>query len=111
MKLVEKKSTMAEEETMGEFYRALKEDKNKRRDEAVPARVEAILSLGDDGYRVTKLTDHQFRVTGIIQGSVQEVDLYPATNKMVNSKLRWSGRENDLAAWVRKFMKPLKVSA
>lgn len=100
---------MADDESMGDFYRALRDNRNKKRDEAMPSRVEAILALRQEGYEVVRLTDHQYRVTGMLQGNIQEVDLYPATNKMVNSKLRWSGKENDLAAWVRKYMKPVKA--
>jgi hypothetical protein len=98
---------MADDESLSEFYQAMREDRKRRRDEQMPEHVAAILGLRNDGYDIKQFSEDHFRVTGIVNGSEQIVDLYPGTGTVYSPKKGWKGKERDIAKWVRACVKPI----
>lgn len=74
-----------DEVTIGEAYRAMRQDRQQQRAERLPGRVEEILLLSEDGFSVKKLTVYHYRVNG-------RLDLFP-------TRQRWHDIKQNRRGW------------
>lgn len=77
-----------------DFFHEYREAQQKRRAERLPVRQQEIESLVDEGYKVQKFTEFQYRIN-------DTYDLYPIHNRWHNIKTNKRGGAQNLADFIR----------
>lgn len=77
-----------------EDFRQYKDEQQARRKERLPIRVAEIMALTNEGYKVEKKTDYQFRIENVY-------DLYPIHNRWHHLPSGKRGGAENLADFIR----------
>ena len=83
-----------EESLDGDDWHAYRFEQQRRREQRLPIRTEAIMALRRQGYTVEQHTEYQFRVNG-------RLDLYPIHNRWHDLRTQERGGTRDLAVFTK----------
>lgn len=86
---------MANEEVK-DFWKWYKDEQKVRREERVPVRQEAILSLRKEGFKIVKKTYNHYRVN-------DRLDIWITHNRFHDIRLNRRGGFKEVKSFVRRF--------
>jgi hypothetical protein len=82
-----------------EDYKQYREAQQQRRKERLPKRTQEILDLENNGYKVRKLSDYQYRVN-------EQIDLYPIHRNYHHIRLQKRGNYKNALELIQKYIRP-----
>lgn len=85
--------------SMRDDFQEYRTAQKERRAERLPVRAAEIMSLSEEGYKVVKLTEYQYRIN-------DRYDLYPIHNRWHDLKTNKRGGASDLCSFIKKNIQP-----
>lgn len=83
----------------GEDFKQYREAQQERRKKRLPIRTQEILDLENNGYKIRKLSDYQYRIN-------EQIDLYPIHRNFHHIRTQKRGNYTNALELIQKYIKP-----